>query len=182
MLAAGLANNLVLDQALGVSAVTAMSRKFEVAVGMATVSSAVFAVAGISAYLLELGFLQPFGFQALRLLVFMLFVAVGVRMADEILRWRWPAAWHRHRVFLPLAALNSGVLGCMLITIETAGGPVEALATALGLAGGFAMTLIALAAIRERLAVSDVPAPFRGVPISLIVLGFMAMAISGFRA
>jgi len=84
------------------------------------------------------------------------------------------------RVFLPAAAINTTVLGVMLLQRESAHTLMQALAFGLGTALGFALVLMLQSHATERLETAEVPAPFRGLPIQLLTLAMMAMAFMGF--
>jgi electron transport complex protein RnfA len=72
------------------------------------------------------------------------------------------------------------VLGVALLNVQQQHGFIESALYGFGAAIGFSAVLIIFAAMRERLAVSDVPAPFQGTAISLITAGLMSMAFMGF--
>jgi electron transport complex protein RnfA len=180
LLGAALANNLVLDHLLGVGLAAATTRKIEVAAGMAVTSGLVMVAASVLGYLVHAYVLSPGGYEHLQLLVFVLLILAIVSAVDLYVRLRAPSVWESYRVFLPLTVVNSGVLGAVLVTVRDGTSLWNALCLAAGLAAGFALVLVSLAAIRSRLEVADVPAAFRGLPIALVSLGLMAMAALGF--
>jgi electron transport complex protein RnfA len=84
-------------------------------------------------------------------------------------------------VFVPLILIDSAALGAALINIRHAHGLFGSLFQGVGAAAGFGLVIIALAAMQERLQVAEIPAPFRGLAITLITLGIMSMAFMGFN-
>ena len=94
------------------------------------------------------------------------------------------AGGHLSAMFLAPArafvvALWAG-LGVALLNVQQSHGFVESAVDGFGAAAGFSLVLVLFAAVRERVAVADVPAPFQGNAISLITAGLMSMAFMGF--
>jgi len=83
-------------------------------------------------------------------------------------------------IFLPLITTNCAVLGVALLNIQERHGFVESALYGFGAAAGFSLVLVLFAAVRERVAVADVPAAFQGNAIALITAGLMSMAFMGF--
>jgi electron transport complex protein RnfA len=83
-------------------------------------------------------------------------------------------------VFLPLITVNCAVLGVALLNTQKAHSFFESTMYGFGGALGFAMVLVLFSAMRERLAVADVPVPFKGAAIGMITAGLMALAFMGF--
>jgi len=82
--------------------------------------------------------------------------------------------------FLPLITANCAVLGVALLNINKNNNFVESVLYGFGAAAGFSMVLVLFAAMRERIAVADVPVAFRGAAIGLVTAGLMALAFLGF--
>jgi electron transport complex protein RnfA len=85
-------------------------------------------------------------------------------------------------IFLPLITTNCAVLGVALLNIKKANGFIESILYGFGAAVGFSLVLILFAAMRERIAVADVPAPFKGAAIAMISAGIMSLAFMGFTS
>jgi electron transport complex protein RnfA len=83
-------------------------------------------------------------------------------------------------IFLPLITTNCAVLGVALLNTQAQHGFIESAVYGFGAAAGFSLVLVLFAAMRERIAVADVPAVFRGPAIALITAGLMSMAFMGF--
>ena len=84
------------------------------------------------------------------------------------------------RLQLPLIAANCAVLGVTLLSVAQAHSFVDAALYGVGTALGFAIALVLFAGLRERIAASDVPVPFRGPAILLVTAALMALAFMGF--
>ncbi len=83
-------------------------------------------------------------------------------------------------IFLPLITTNCAVLGVALLNVQEKHGFIESAVYGFGAAIGFSLVLVLFAAIRERVAVADVPTAFKGAPITLISAGIMSIAFMGF--
>ena len=83
-------------------------------------------------------------------------------------------------IFLPLITTNCAVLGVALLNIKKANSFMESIVFGFGAAVGFSMALILFSAIRERIAVADVPLPFKGAAIGMVTAGLMSLAFLGF--
>ena len=91
-----------------------------------------------------------------------------------------PALYAALGVFLPLIAVNCAILGGSLFMAERRYGLGQSVVFALGSGIGWALAIMALAAIRERLRYADVPQGLRGLGISFIVTGLMSMGFMAF--
>jgi electron transport complex protein RnfA len=83
-------------------------------------------------------------------------------------------------IFLPLITTNCAVLGVALLNSNRANTFVESVFFGFGAAVGFSLVLVLFSAMRERLAVGDVPVPFQGAAIAMITAGLMSLAFMGF--
>jgi len=177
---AALVNNIVVEQIIGADPALAFMRKMDVATGMSCTMIILLPLVTVCAYAIDTFLLIPLGLQYLNLLVF---VSVILLLAWSLKLWA-----HRINqklagriiIFLPLAGINTTVLGTLLLNQQLAHGMFTSLAFGLGAALGFSLILLMLTAINERLEVADVPAPFRGMSITLITLALISMAFLGF--
>ncbi len=179
VLATALVNNVVLTQFVGTDA--SVRDGFSLArarfIGMA--SGGVLVATGAAAWWLDrLLFTAP-SFAGLRLFVFAVLVACISLPAERMMRTLAPlGAWGANGR-IPLIMANSMALGGTLITVSSALPFLHALAVLIGLAVGFVASLVVLAALNERVESADVPQPFRGGALSIIVAGFLALALGG---
>lgn len=113
----------------------------------------------------------------LSFIIFIAVIASIVQLVEMVVEKFAPALYSSLGIFLPLIAVNCAILGGSLFMQERAYANVgEATAFALGSGIGWWLAIIGIAAIREKLAYSNVPAPLRGVGITFIVTGLMGMA------
>ncbi len=179
-LGASLVNNFVLTQFLGLCPFVGVSRRLEVAAGMALATLFVLTLASGASYATWHWILEPLGLGYLRTLVFILLIAAVVQVTEMLVRASSPLLHELLGVFLPLITTNCAVLGVALLNLERQHGLVESLVFGAAAAAGFGLALLAFAGLRERLETADVPAAFRGTPLALITAGLMALAFMGF--
>ena len=180
VLLGALVGELALEYLIGVCPLLAVSRKLETAIGMAAALLVTAPVIAICAWLLKYGVLMPANIEYVELAAIVLLTIVVVRLLSQLIRIRWPSLWSIVGVFMPLLAVNCGLLGIVFIVFDRADSLSGALLHATGLALGYGVLLIVVSEIHERLSVADVPAPFRGMPVLLITLGIIAMALEAF--
>jgi electron transport complex protein RnfA len=175
-----LVNNFVLVQFLGLCPFMGVSGKLETAIGMSMATTFVLTLASLSSYLVEHYILLPLGIGYLRTLSFILVIAVVVQFTEMVVHKTSPTLYRLLGIFLPLITTNCAVLGVALLNINQDHNFVESVVYGFGAAVGFSLVLILFSAMRERLAVSDVPNPFKGASIGMITAGLMSLAFMGF--
>ena len=185
--------NMVFAYFLGMCSYLAISKTVETSVGM---GGAVVFVLGITVplnYLLENYVLQEgalvwidesFKDVDLSFLSFIMFIAViasMVQLVEMIIEKFSPALYGSLGLFLPLIAVNCAILGSSLFMQERAYTNItEATVFGLGSGSGFFLAIVGLAAIREKIRYSNVPAPLRGLGITYIITGLMGIAFMSF--
>jgi len=187
--------NMALAFFLGMCSFLAVSRRVETAIGLGL---AVVFVMGLTAplnqilyhHLLEEGALAwlPGGegvdLSFLSYLVLIGTIAAVVQVVEMAIDRYAPALYGSLGVFLPLIAVNCAILGGSLFLVRRDYTLAEATVFGVGSGVGFALAIVALAAVRERLRYSDVPPALRGLGITFITVGLMAicfMAFSGIQ-
>ena len=175
-----LVNNFVLVQFLGLCPFMSVSRKVETATGMALATTFVLTLSSISSYLVNEYILLPLGLEYLRIIAFILVIAAVVQFTEMIVHKTSPLLYQVLGIFLPLITTNCAVLGVALLNTQKQHSFIESALFGFGAAVGFSLVLILFASLRERIAVADVPKPFRGAAISLVTAGLMSMAFMGF--
>jgi|TARA_B100000902_G_scaffold86670_1_gene90866 Na+-transporting NADH:ubiquinone oxidoreductase subunit E len=185
--------NMVFAYFLGMCSYLAISKTVETSVGM---GGAVVFVLGITVpinFLLETEVLQEgaltwidesFKDVDLLFLSFIMFIAViasMVQLVEMIIEKFSPALYGSLGLFLPLIAVNCAILGSSLFMQERAYANItEATVFGLGSGFGFFLAIVGLAAIREKIRYSNVPAPLRGLGITYIITGLMGIAFMSF--
>ena len=175
-----LVNNIVLVKFLGLCPFMGVSRKLETAIGMGLATTFVLTLSSITSYLVNEFLLAPLGIELLRTISFIFVIAVVVQFTELVVHKTSPMLYQVLGIFLPLITTNCAVLGVALLNVQQENDFIESALYGFGAAVGFSAVLIIFAAMRERIAVADVPTPFQGAAIGLITAGLMSMAFMGF--
>lgn len=175
-----LVNNFVLVQFLGLCPFMGVSNKLETAVGMSLATTFVLTLSSVASYIVYSWLLEPLGLTYLKTISFILVIAFMVQFTEMLVRKTSPLLYRVLGIFLPLITTNCAVLGVALLNISRQNSLVESFLYGFGAAVGFSLVLVLFAALRERLAVADVPQPFQGPAIGMITAGIMALAFMGF--
>lgn len=180
LVSAALVNNFVLVQFLGLCPFMGVSTKVESAVGMAAATTFVLTLASICSYLVETYVLVPLSIEFLRTISFILVIAVVVSLSKMFIEKTSPILYRVLGIYIPLITTNCAVLGVALQNTAKAHNFIGSTLYGLGAALGFSLVLILFSAMRERIAVADVPAPFKGAAIGMLTAGLMSLAFMGF--
>ncbi|PKP05639.1 MAG: NADH:ubiquinone reductase (Na(+)-transporting) subunit E [Bacteroidetes bacterium HGW-Bacteroidetes-5] len=186
-------DNMVFAYFLGMCSYLAVSKNVKTAVGLGLAVVFVLGVTLPVNYLLFKYVLSPgalvwldpsYANIDLNFLSFIIFIAViasMVQLVEMVVEKFSPGLYSSLGIFLPLIAVNCAILGGSLFMQERAYETL-AQATVFGLGSGFGwfLAIVALAAIREKLSYSNVPAPLRGLGITFIVVGLMGIAFMSF--
>ena len=188
-------DNMIFAFFLGMCSYLAVSKTVKTAVGLGIAVTFVLVVTLPVNYLLQTKVLAADGIFGIDLsfLSFILFIAVIaaiVQLVEMIVERFSPSLYASLGIFLPLIAVNCAIMGASLFMQQRIlkgesdpqyiGGVADAISYALGSGIGWMLAIVGLAAIREKMAYSDVPAPLRGLGITFIVVGLMAMAFMCF--
>lgn len=180
ILSTALVNNVVLVKFLGLCPFMGVSNKLDSALGMGLATTFVLTLAAFAGWLLEHFVLMPLELGFLRILTFILVIAVVVQFTEMVVRKTSPALYQVLGIFLPLITTNCAVLGVALLNVQQEHNFLQSLLYGFGSAVGFTLVLIIFAGLRERLALAEVPAAFKGAPIAYIVAGLLSLAFMGF--
>ncbi|PHM60274.1 electron transport complex subunit RsxA [Xenorhabdus ishibashii] len=175
-----LVNNFVLVKFLGLCPFMGVSKKLETAIGMGLATTFVLTLASICSWLVNTFILVPLDLVYLRTLSFILVIAVVVQFTELVVRKTSPMLYRLLGIFLPLITTNCAVLGVALLNVNQSHGFLQSAVYGFSAAAGFSLVMVLFAGIRERLAVANIPVPFRGSSIGLITAGLMSLAFMGF--
>lgn len=173
-------NNIVLAQFLGLCPFMGVSRKLETAMGMGLATTFVLTLSSISSYLVHEYLLAPFDLEYLRTISFILVIAAIVGFTELVVHKTSPLLHNVLGIYLPLITTNCAVLGVALLNVQQSNNFIESALYGFGSALGFTLVLVLFAAMRERLAASDIPEAFQGNAIGMVTAGLMALAFMGF--
>lgn len=186
-------DNMVFATFLGMCSYLAVSKKVSTAVGLGAAVIFVLAITVPLNWLLDQYILQPgalswlgaeyadYDLSFLSFIMFIATIATMVQLVEIIVEKFSPSLYNSLGIFLPLIAVNCAILGGSLFMqsreIATLG-----LATTYGVGSGIGwfLAILAIAAIREKIRYSSVPAPLRGLGITFIITGLMAIGFMSF--
>lgn len=173
-------NNVVLAQFLGICPFLGVSNKVNTALGMAGAVTFVIVLATMVTYLIQIYILNKLGIGFMQTITFILVIAALVQMVEIILKKVSQSLYQALGIFLPLITTNCAVLGVAILVIQKNYNLIQGVVFGASTAIGFGLALVILAGIREQLELVDIPKGMRGVSISLVTAGILAMAFMGF--
>ncbi len=179
-------NNFVIARFLGLCPYIGVSKKMDSALGMGMAVIFVMTMASTITWLIYTFFLNKatsiFGIDLtfLRTIAFILSIAVLVQFVEMVIKKAAPELYKALGIYLPLITTNCAVLGVSLLNINENYNFIESIVNGAAAGVGFTLVLVLMAGIRERLEYSKVPNSMKGMPISFIVAGCMALAFLGF--
>ena len=180
IISALIVNNVVLAQFLGICPFLGVSNKVSTALGMAGAVTFVIVLATIVTYLIQVYILDILGIAFMQTITFILVIAALVQMVEIVLKKISQPLYQALGIFLPLITTNCAVLGVAILVIKKNYNLLEGVVFGAATALGFGLALIILAGIREQFEMADIPEGMRGVPISLVTAGILALAFMGF--
>lgn len=176
--------NLVLMYFLGMCSYLAVSKSIKTAFGLGLAVIFVLAVTMpinwfISEYLLSENGLFGRDLTFLRLILFIAVIASSVQLVEMVVEKVSPALYNALGIFLPLITVNCAILSGSLFMVAREYTLSETVAFGLGGGFGWFIAIVALAAIREKIRYSNVPAPLRGLGMAFLITGLMGIAFLG---
>ncbi len=172
-------NNIVLSQILGICPFLGVSNKVNTAAGMGAAVTFVMAINSIVVYFLQ-KLLVAWNIEFMQTIVFILVIAALVQMVEIILKKLSPSLYQALGIYLPLITTNCAVLGIAILMTQKEYNLLEGFVYSVSIALGFALALVIMAGIRERLELCDIPKGVKGVPVALILAAILSMAFMGF--
>lgn len=186
-------DNMIFAYFLGMCSYLAVSKTVRTSMGLGVAVTFVLVITVpvnflLEQYILKKGALawlsDSFATLDLSFLSFIMFIAVIasiVQLVEMVIEKFSPSLYNSLGIFLPLIAVNCAILGASLFMQEREYANIgEATAFGLGSGMGWWLAIVALAAIREKMRYSNVPAPLRGLGITFILTGLMGMAFMSF--
>jgi Na+-translocating ferredoxin:NAD+ oxidoreductase subunit A len=180
IISALLVNNVVLAQFLGVCPFLGVSNKVDTAIGMGGAVTFVIVIATTVTYLIQIYVLNKLGIAFMQTITFILVIAALVQMVEIILKKVSQPLYQALGIFLPLITTNCAVLGVAILVIQKNYNLLQGVVFGASTALGFGLALVIMAGIREQLELADIPDGMKGVPISLVIAGILALAFMGF--
>jgi Na+-translocating ferredoxin:NAD+ oxidoreductase subunit A len=181
-------NNFILTRFLGLCPFIGVSKQTRPALGMGAAVIFVMTLSGFITWVVYRYLLVPFDLVYLRTVTFILVIAVFVQAVEMVMAKLSPALYKAMGIYLPLITTNCAVLGVTVLNVNMfftkdmhavhsfAASLLQAFCAGIG----FALAMLLMSGIRERLDLTDVPSSLKGVPIAFIVASLMSMGFLGF--
>jgi len=186
-------NNMIFAYFLGMCSFLAVSKSVKTAVGLGAAVIFVLTITVPFNYLLDVYILRPgalkwidpsYANMDLSFLSYIMFIAViaaMVQLVEMVVEKFSPSLYNSLGIFLPLIAVNCAILGGSLFMQQKDFSTVtESIVYGLGSGVGWFLAILALSSIREKITYSNIPAPLRGLGITFILTGLMAIAFMSF--
>ncbi|MFU2158499.1 electron transport complex protein RnfA [Caldisericum sp. AR60] len=174
-------NNIILIQFLGLCSYIGLTDNLTNSIGMSFAVIFVTVSSSILAWMIDNWILIPTGLQrALQITAFILVIGSFVGLVEIYIKKASPNLYKAMGIYLPLIATNCLILGATFINSMNKYDFVESIVSGFGIAFGYAIAMLLLAGIRERLRNSDVPSFFKGKAIAFMISGILSLAFLGF--
>ncbi len=175
-----LVSNVVLSQFLGLCPFLGVSKKVKTATGMGGALVFVITLSSLVAGLIYKFILKPLNLDYLKTIVFILIIAALVQFVEFFLKKFMKSLYQALGVYLPLITTNCAVLGVAINNVNYEYDILTSVINGLATSIGFAIAIVILAGIREKMEYNNIPKYLKGMPIVLITAGLMAIAFCGF--
>ncbi|MFP4687330.1 MAG: electron transport complex subunit RsxA [bacterium] len=179
-ISAVLVNNFVLTYFLGICPFLNVSNRIDSAFSLGMATTFVMTLTAVVSWLINHFLLIPYNLPYLEYVAFILVIASLVQLVEMFIQRVSPALYETLGIFLPLITTNCAILGLALFASLRNYSFLETLSFGIGAGVGFTLAIVIMAGIREELQFADVPEPFRGAGITLLIAGILAMAFMGF--
>lgn len=180
LISSSLVSNVVLSQFLGLCPFLGVSKKVETATGMGGAVIFVITIASAVAGVIYNYILVPLNITYLQTIVFILVIAALVQFVEMVLKKFMKGLYEALGVFLPLITTNCAVLGVAITNVQKGYNIGFSIVNGVATATGFAIAIVILAGLREKMEHNDFLESFKGMPMVLITSGLMAIAFCGF--
>ena len=179
-ISASLINNFVLTYFLGICPFVGVSHKTESALNMGLATTFVMTLTAATTWPIYTYLLVRFNVPFLEYVAFIITIAALVQFVEMYIKKASPALYRSLGIYLPLITTNCAVLGLALFMVLRDYGYVESVIFGFATGVGFTLAMLMMSGIREELEFADIPKPFQGISITLIVASMMALAFMGF--
>lgn len=173
-------SNILLSNFLGMCSFISISKDSKSSFGLGFAVTVVMAFTMVASWAVLKFIILPLDMEYLSLIIFIIVIAAVVQMLEMIIDRFSPALYQALGIFLPLITVNCAILGAILFMQIRNYDFLQTLSFGIGSGPGWWLAIMLLASIRKRLENAPVPAGLKGSGITLITIGFMAMAFIGF--
>ena len=180
LVSAAIVNNFVLSYFLGICPFVGVSKRISSAISMGLAVTFVMTITAVVSWLIYHLLLVPYNLEILEYVSFILVIASLVQLVEMFIRKVSKPLYDTLGIYLPLITTNCAILGLALFAVLREYNFLESLVFGIGAGIGFTLALVIMAGIREELELANVPKPFQGAGITMIVAGSLALAFMGF--
>ena len=183
-------DNMIFAFFLGMCSFLAVSKNVKTSFGLGLAVTFVLVVTVPVDYLLQTKVLDPLGLSYLSFILFIAVIAGMVQIVEMVVERYSPSLYASLGIFLPLIAVNCAIMGASMFmqqrinldpsNTQYIGSVWDAIVYAFGSGIGWVLAITSMGAIREKMQYGDVPQPLRGLGITFITVGLMAMAMMCF--
>jgi len=180
LIAAIFTNNILLSNFLGMCSFIACSSQVGTALGLGTAVTFVMTLTTMLNYVIYYSVLIPLHLGHLQFIVFIAVIAAFVQFVEMVVERFSPKLYFALGIFLPLITVNCAILGASLFAVIRNYTFVQTVGYGFGAGLGWLVAIVLMAGLRQKMRYSDVPKPFEGVSVAMIITCVMAMAFMGF--
>ena len=175
-----LVNNFILVRFLGICPFLGVSKQVGTAFSMGLATTFVMTLTAAATWLINTFILEAFNLPFLQYVSFIIVIASLVQFVEMFIKKTSPVLYKALGIYLPLITTNCAILGLALLIPLNGYSFIASIVFGFGAGVGFTLAIVLMAGLRENLEFGDVPESLKGVPITLIIAGLMAMAFMGF--
>ncbi len=179
-ISAVLVNNFVLTYFLGICPFLGVSDRLDSAFSLGMATTFVMSITAVVSWLINNLLLIPYNLEYLEYVSFILVIASLVQLVEMFIKKVSPPLYDTLGIFLPLITTNCAILGLALFASLREYSFLGTMFYGVGAGVGFTLAISIMAGIREKLEFADVPEPFEGAGITLLIAGILALAFMGF--
>lgn len=180
LIAAIFTNNILLANFLGMCSFIACSRQIGTSLGLGVAVTFVMTTTTAINYVVYHHVLVPLNLTHLTFIVFIAVIAAFVQFVEMFVERFSLKLYFALGIFLPLITVNCAILGASLFMIIREYSFMQTLGFGFGAGVGWAVAIVLMAGLRQKMRYSNVPKPFEGVAVAMIITGVLAMAFMGF--
>ncbi len=173
-------SNILLSNFLGMCSFISISKDQKSSFGLGLAVTLVMTITMVASWAVLKLVIEPLGIEYLSFIIFIIVIAAIVQILEMVIDRVSPALYMALGIFLPLITVNCAILGAILFMQIRNYDFWQTVTFGIGSGAGWWLAIMLLAAIRKKVDVAPVPAGLKGTGITMITIGFMAMAFIGF--
>ncbi|MFQ3547729.1 MAG: Rnf-Nqr domain containing protein [Termitinemataceae bacterium] len=173
-------SNILLANFLGMCSFISISKDQKSSFGLGLAVTVVMTITMVVSWAVLKLVIEPLGLEYLSFIIFIIVIAAIVQILEMVIDRLSPSLYMALGIFLPLITVNCAILGAILFMQIRNYNFFQALSFGVGSGAGWWLAIMLLSAIRKKIDTAPVPAGLKGAGITVITIGFMAMAFIGF--